>query len=655
MSMGTINKVKIFLPLLIGFLTLPQRFHAQNPASVVRNRSADYSQVQNRLCRGWNTWDAQSVTSHVLLPEGLAVRIGLLNSQRLYGDAFLSTAQIGNQNPGAEQVTPGAHAYNGSYTDLRITWHNQTFRIQTASQAGDIVLLISPIVNMPVMAATLRTSPIPMTAVFSVGFLWNQPGVVTHLSDRIEARSGSRRISFYLTGIPTAAVDVPLANPYFSATLDQPIGLSSGKPRNILEIRTILDQQHAAYNASIEKTGSSAPVADAIQSVLGWDTTYDPENHRVISPVSRVWSIGWGGYVLFDWDTFFASSLAAVGDHDLAVADAIEVLNEVTPEGFVPNFARASGFKSGDRSEPPVGSITILNLYKAFRETWLLRDTFPKLLAWNRWWANNRDHNGYLVWGSNLHGQPENLDDSARGTLQGARYESGLDNSPMYDDATFDNGLMMLADVGLLSMYVADCDALAVIAGQLGKAAEAAELTARAQHYRVSLATLWDERTGIYRNKDLITGKFSQSLSPTNFYPLLARVPTSAQADRMIREHLENPAEFGGEYVIPSIARNDPSYKDQTYWRGRIWGPMNYLVYLGLRNYDQPLARENLSEKSLRLFLIEWKQNGHVHENYNATNGLGDDVHNSDRFYHWGALLGLIPYMEETEPIPHVP
>jgi len=44
-----------------------------------------------------------------------------------------------------------------------------------------------------------------------------------------------------------------------------------------------------------------------MQTILGWNLTYDPENDRAISPVSRMWSANWGGYVLFDWDTYFAS------------------------------------------------------------------------------------------------------------------------------------------------------------------------------------------------------------------------------------------------------------------------------------------------------------------------------------------------------------
>jgi putative isomerase len=117
----------------------------------------------------------------------------------------------------------------------------------------------------------------------------------------------------------------------------------------------------------------------------------------------------------------------------------------------------------------------------------------------------------------------------------------------------------------------------------------------------------------------------------------------------MIREHLTNPNEFWGEWVIPSAPRNDPAFKDQNYWRGRIWGPMNYLVYLGLRNYGQHEVRAEFAQKSMALFEKEWKTNHHVHENYNAMSGSGDDVTSSDRFYHWGALLALIQYEESND------
>ena len=75
---------------------------------------------------------------------------------------------------------------------------------------------------------------------------------------------------------------------------------------------------------------------------------------------------------------------------------------------------------------------------------------------------------------------------------------------------------------------------------------------------------------------------------------------------------------------------------------------MNYLVYLGLAKYDDAETRRAFAEKSYELFLKEWKEKRHVHENYNAILGTGDDVKNSDRFYHWGALLGYVEYLESS-------
>jgi hypothetical protein len=111
----------------------------------------------------------------------------------------------------------------------------------------------------------------------------------------------------------------------------------------------------------------------------------------------------------------------------------------------------------------------------------------------------------------------------------------------------------------------------------------------------------------------------------------------------MVRKHLLTPNEFWGKYVIPSISRGDPAYKDQQYWRGRIWGPMNFIVFEGLRRYDDlEDVADKFARKSLDLLLKEWRAKGHVHENYNADTGEGCDVRSSDPNYHWGALLAHI-------------
>jgi hypothetical protein len=619
-------------------------------SSAMKPRSAGYAQVQQRLAQGWNTWDVHSVTTHVLLPEGLAIHIGMMHNATEGGDAFLRDALIGRLDPNAEQVTPGPHSWDGSYTDLRISWKGHTWRMQSAHVGTrDLVLLVTPIRS---------TSSLPPTVVIGVDFLWNRRGEVQQHDDHLVTRVDSGDIPVYCTcgALQRSAdiVDLPIGGAYFAADLKAPVGVTTGHRLGIKEIQSLIARVRRKYEQSETVAGTNAPILDAIQTTIGWDTIYEPTRDRVISPVSRVWSIAWGGYVLFDWDTFFAATLASTGDRDLAYANALEILREETAKGFVPNYARTGGWKSSDRSEPPVGSITVLGLYQKFHDRWFLEDAFPPLLAWNRWWDQHRQIQGYLTWGSDGENQPANLDDGTRGTRAGAILESGLDNSPMYDATTYDpqSHLLEFADVGLMSMYIADCDALAEIAHELNRPEEERELTGRAERYRTKLDTLWDPQSGIFLNKDMHTGQFSTRLSPTNFYPMLAQAATPEQAHTMIEKHLLNPKEFWGDWIVPSIARDDPAFHDQNYWRGRIWGPMNYLVYLGLRNYDEASVRRDFAQKSYNLFLQEWKNHGHVHENYNGITGTGDDVPNSDRFYHWGALLGYIEYLEQPQPQP---
>jgi putative isomerase len=597
-------------------------------------RSREYAEVQRGLARGWNTWDVYNVTEQVLLPEGFAVRVGLEQNSTLNAAAFLPDLHPGNQGNDGADVAAGPHTWNGSYSEVRVSWKQHAFVVESAHDGADVVMLATPLESW---------TTLPPTLIVSAGVLWQRPGGALMQGDHMLLQGAQGVTGVYWTGQAQAAAAVPLAGPFLAATFDGPIGISTGRPRTLVEIRQALAR---------EKPGAD-PVRQSIETVMGWDTIYDPSAARVISPVSRLWSAQWGGYVLFDWDTFFAASLAGTGDKDLAYANAVEMLNEETVDGFVPNYARPGGWKSFDRSEPPVGAITVLGLYQKYHDAWFLRDTFEPLLKWNRWWDAHRSLAGYLVLGSDP-GARRNPDDGSADTLQGAKFESGLDNSPLYDDAPFDKvtGRIHIADVGLMSLYVADCNALADIAAVLGEHAEEAELRGRSLSYGGKLQTLWDEKSGIFLNRNIDTGALLTRLSPNNFYPMLAKVATPAQAKRMVAEHLQNPAEFWGQWVIPSISRSDPAFKDQFYWRGRIWGPMNYLVYLGLRNYDVPTVRRQFAEKSLALFNKEWLEKGHVHENYNALTGEGDDVSSSDRFYHWGALLGLTSLLEaDGDPV----
>ncbi len=406
----------------------PVRSHLAPDLNQPGQRSAQYGQVQQRLARGWNTWDVHSVATQVLLPEGLAIHVGLKHNSTLNGDAYLGDALIGRLDKDAEKVTPGPHSWDGSYTRADFEWKGHKWRVESAHDGDDLVMLLTP-------SASKTSSALPASLVLSVGFLWSSPGSTLKHGNYIEVRTGSSNFPIHCACAESENrsdihLDVPLPGSYFAFDFTQASGVSTGKPRELAEIERIVQFQRAAYVKSIQAAGNNGPILDAIETTIGWDTIYEPEKQRVISPVSRVWSVGWGGYVLFDWDTFFAATLAGIGDKDLAYANALEILREETAQGFVPNYARAGNWKSSDRSEPPVGAITVLGLYEKFHDRWFIEDAFEPLLKWNRWWAEHRDIQGYLAWGSDGQNEPANLDDGSRGTRAGRDSRVGPRQQP---------------------------------------------------------------------------------------------------------------------------------------------------------------------------------------------------------------------------------
>jgi hypothetical protein len=598
-----------------------------------------YEALQKTLATGWNTWNTRSVLSHVLLPHGFAINLGF--REYVYRRNLME-ALIGRHGAEDEVIHPGPHTYDGTFTELSLRWSGIEVLVQSAKVGDDLVLLVTPASQNP----DARRDPL---LVIEAGLLWNRSGYVSREDDRLIGNFAGQVLPVYCTGTPAVDPHIPSLNPYLAVPLNATIGISTGVQRSLDVIHELIENEKKRYLQHFVVYGELREVYKAIQTAVAWDTIYEPEKERVVTPVSRLWNIAWGGYVLFEWDTYFAAYLAAAENKALAYANAIEMTREATESGLVPNFATVNGIASRDRSEPPVGALVCREIYRKFRERWFLEEVFPNLLRWNRWWHEHRHLNGLLCWGSDpyepVSGGPLEREINHR---QGAAWESGLDNLPVYDDVPFDpqSHLMLMQDAGLNGLYVADCEALADIASVLGQAEAAQELRERAAAYRSALSTLWDDARGAYLNRRTDTGEFSPRLSPITFYPLLANAPSQVQAERMIQYHFYNSKEFWGEWILPTIARSDPAYAEQDYWRGRIWGPMNFLVYLGLRRYDLLQARRDLAEKSVQLLLKEWLEKGHVHENYDADSGEGCNVHNSDAFYHWGGLLGIIALIE---------
>ncbi|MEM1328634.1 MAG: trehalase family glycosidase [Bacteroidota bacterium] len=585
------------------------------------------------LLQGWNTWNNPSVLSHVLMPEGLNVQFSFRKKRT--GPYWLRDAYIASPKYNfPEQIEPKEHAFDGSYTALYLEWEGVKASIQTARIGNDIVLLFSP-------DDTTADATLP-TLVVETGFLWNKPGTLQFEENLISAKMSDQNIPIRYIG-NRVDTNLPLSTPHFCFESYEEIAIYTGEKRTLEEIKVLIETAKSELKKEAEQYGKLSESYQALQSVIAWNQFYDAFNDRGLASVSRIWNEAWGGYIIFDWDTYFIGLMAALENKILAYANIFAITDAVTDNGFIPNV-KSTYLRSNDRSQPPVGSLCVKMIYDRYGEKWFLEEVYEELLSWNRWWSKYRDNQGYLSWGSDPH-----LEGMSPHTKQAAKWESGLDNSPLFDEAKFDSttNMLNLASVGLMSLYIADCKYLAAISEELEKEKEAKELRSRADQYAQKLNELWDEKTGIYRDKNLTTGEFSTHIAPTNLYPLLAHVPTPKQARRMVQEHLLNPDIFYGDWMIPSIARNDSAYIDNSYWRGRIWAPMNFLVYLGLRNYELEEAQQLIAKKSEALLMQSWLGKRRIHENYNADTGQGDDVRNSDPFYAWGALLAFIPLIEE--------
>jgi len=190
-----------------------------------------------------------------------------------------------------------------------------------------------------------------------------------------------------------------------------------------------------------------------------------------------------------------------------------------------------------------------------------------------------------------------------------------------------------------------DAHVLSWMARELGRTQEAEELDREhnVMAERIN-RLLWDSSRSTYANRRWVPKDgnwFMPQMAPDIFFSLLGKVAPSERAESL-RKLFHDPNKFAGEWILPTISRDDPLYPKQDYWRGKVWGPINWLVYQGLKIYEWDHEARLLAESSAKMFLGPWRERAECHENFLATTGEGS----SDPHYTWGALMVLIAVEE---------
>lgn len=420
----------------------------------------------------------------------------------------------------------------------------------------------------------------------------------------------------------------------------------------------------ATYEANrVRASGHWDGLAESISNNLHWMVSLKPESGRLYTPAGRRWIFprhggGRDHWTVFCWDAFLNALELAVESPRLARETLLAVLETQYDNGNIPNWrGRFAG--TPDRSQPPIGSYAVLKCYLRTGDRGLLEQAFPRLDRWSNWWrapkgsARRRDGNGngLFEWGCDtalLAESPAQWENEAN-RHQLAAWESGQDDLPNWDDAewveateTFD-----LDSVDLNSLLALDLECLAKIAVELGCEERAIELHTqyRALADRIN-RELWDDALGMYVDR-YWDGRVSSRLAASNFFPLIAGIPSRERAERILDTLLDD-TKFWGRYVIPTISRDDPAFEDQQYWRGTIWPPTNYLIYQGLRRYRFDEVAGELAARSAELFLRSWRDHQLCRENYDSRTGEGG----GQIYQSWGPLFALIAIEEFIDVTP---
>eukprot|EP00440_Ansanella_granifera_P056074 gb/GFBE01060778.1/.p1 GENE.gb/GFBE01060778.1/~~gb/GFBE01060778.1/.p1 ORF type:complete len:828 (+),score=155.91 gb/GFBE01060778.1/:1-2484(+) len=630
-------------------------------------------ELQQSLRQGWNTW-SYNMLGVVKLPESCDVTTALCKKST--GECLLDTFI---EDPAAS-IRVGMFATDLSYWQFYLGFKGLNVSMSYSGGHG-LSWLAEPVNCDSVDCSDYAIVVLP-------SFKWERVGSVSVAQDNASisfSPLGMEPIILRMTR-PGIAMDVSKSVPDSLPHIVLPLGQGAvGFQANtaampvVADVRTAIQSARAREVARLEKFtgdkegGDLYTTKEGLQAATMWNYIYTPAEYGPILPVSRSWDFvtqpmndDWA-YVIFDWDNIFASYMTSLDPtgKDIAYSNLIQVIRSRTAKGFVPNYA-AAGRKSVDRTEPPIGAKVLLEMYDKYGDLWLVDLLYDDLLEWNNWFLRERilQPLGLIALGSDY---ISNYSDFSANAMQGARFESGLDNSPMYDGDFFDNSthLMQLYDVGMSSMFVQEAVCLAALARLLGRSG-AEQLEARAASMRKLIAThLWDEAGGIFTNK-FANGSFYRKISPTSFYAMLAGAATDKQAEDMVQNWLMSPEHFciapNGDFAgnkdtcywgLPSIQAADPTFPPLGYWRGYVWGPMAQLTFWSLQYYDHVPAvrqgRKALCKQMNSLMLWQWRKNRHICENY-SPHRTADD-HSGDcsgtKFYHWGALTGMISLIEQ--------
>jgi hypothetical protein len=308
----------------------------------------------------------------------------------------------------------------------------------------------------------------------------------------------------------------------------------------------------------------------------------------------------------------FSSGLAldfvwAVLERAWTASDA-DVADDPERTGKISHCMQVDGARSSV-TQPPVLAWAVLAAMYAEADRSALGEIIPRLEGYLGWDLNHRDANGngLLEW-------QIDADPKCRSG------ESGLDNSPRFDEAA------TLDAVDFSSLAVHDMYCLRELCELAGETTKADVWRTRAAEREAAVHDLlWSEEDGLYYDRAM-DGSPTGVKAVTGFFPLLLPHIDPERAARLAAMlHSEH---FDALAPIPSVALTHPQYGTDM-WRGPAWMNANFVVLRGLERQGLTEEAARLRERMLAVVRKYYEQCGVLFEYYDSSDRI--PPHGCDR------------------------
>ncbi|MFA6449737.1 MAG: trehalase family glycosidase [bacterium] len=343
------------------------------------------------------------------------------------------------------------------------------------------------------------------------------------------------------------------------------------------------------------------------------------------------------------WDSCFHAIALRWNEPDFAKGELLSLLSGQWEDGRIPNMVHIgknwrfdsiihnTGRDTSGITQPPIIADAAMRVHAVSPDKGFLEKAYGPLVSYYEWLGTKREPKNdglieiYHPWESGIDNSPRwdsifhirrfhrKLFDLTKGRIMLKFTGTKYDNEGMKRVSPY-----LVRGIDMNCYYYANLKAMAAMARELGKPAEADAFEQRAQKTADAvMKRMWSEEKQMFG--DLIGRDEKLSVVPTlfSFMPLWAGLVSDERAKIMVGQ-LTDTKRFWTKYPVPTTDLTHPMFDPEGYWRGTVWINTNWFMIEGLARYGYNDIAQDVKERTLKMV-----DAGGIREYYNPLTGEG--------------------------------